>query len=146
MRLWDPRTGQCTHYFSDHFGPIFSLAFNEAGRFLASGSQDGFLHLYDMKAHLFQLPFFLILTVHTTDEDEGLVVAGRDHPPWRCIRYPFSDVPGARTPDCWACIRKARCGEPQTSAFLECMTVLQGVGYTNLIYTHVTDKYIQKGL
>lgn len=49
MRLWDPRTGQCLHHFSDHTGPIFTLSFNKSGRLLATGAQDGLLHLYDMK-------------------------------------------------------------------------------------------------
>ncbi|VDC06227.1 unnamed protein product [Peniophora sp. CBMAI 1063] len=49
MRLWDPRTGQCTHHFTHHTGPIFSLAFNKNGRLLATGAQDGFMNLYDMK-------------------------------------------------------------------------------------------------
>ncbi|KZV71433.1 WD40 repeat-like protein [Peniophora sp. CONT] len=49
MRLWDPRTGQCTHHFFDHTGPIFTLSFNKSGRLLATGAQDGLLHLYDMK-------------------------------------------------------------------------------------------------
>ncbi|TCD68083.1 hypothetical protein EIP91_011536 [Steccherinum ochraceum] len=48
-RLWDSVTGECLHMFADRRGPIFALAFSPDARFIATGSGDGWLHIYDMK-------------------------------------------------------------------------------------------------
>ncbi|KAJ6486065.1 WD40 repeat-like protein [Mycena vitilis] len=48
-RLWDTVTGDCLQVFSDHKRPVYALKFNPTGRWLATGSGDGWMHVYDMK-------------------------------------------------------------------------------------------------
>lgn len=45
-RLWDSVTGECLHVFKDHKGPLYALTFSPDGKFLATGSGDGWLHMY----------------------------------------------------------------------------------------------------
>ncbi|KAJ6541800.1 WD40 repeat-like protein [Mycena capillaripes] len=49
-RLWDSVTGECLQVFSDHKRPVYALKFNPTGRWIATGSGDGWLHIYDVKA------------------------------------------------------------------------------------------------
>ncbi|KAF7328816.1 F-box-like/WD repeat-containing protein TBL1Y [Mycena venus] len=48
-RLWDSVTGECLHVFQDHKLPVYTLKFSPTGRWIASGSSDGWLHVYDVK-------------------------------------------------------------------------------------------------
>ncbi|KAJ6520391.1 WD40 repeat-like protein [Mycena sanguinolenta] len=48
-RLWDSVTGDCLKTFSDHKRPVYALKFNPTGRWIATGSGDGWLHIYDVK-------------------------------------------------------------------------------------------------
>ncbi|KAJ7664938.1 WD40 repeat-like protein [Mycena rosella] len=48
-RLWDSVTGECLQVFSDHKRPVYALKFNPTGRYIATGSGDGWLHIYDVK-------------------------------------------------------------------------------------------------
>ncbi|KAF8204464.1 WD40-repeat-containing domain protein [Mycena galopus ATCC 62051] len=48
-RLWDSVTGECLKTFSDHKRPVYALKFNPTGRWIATGSGDGWLHIYDVK-------------------------------------------------------------------------------------------------
>ncbi|KAJ7492077.1 WD40 repeat-like protein [Mycena latifolia] len=48
-RLWDSVTGECLQVFTDHKRPVYALKFNPNGRYLATGSGDGWLHIYDVK-------------------------------------------------------------------------------------------------
>ncbi|KAH8099279.1 WD40 repeat-like protein [Cristinia sonorae] len=48
-RMWDSTTGDCLHIFSDKKGPIFALSFSPDARFIATGSGDGWLCVYDVK-------------------------------------------------------------------------------------------------
>jgi transducin (beta)-like 1 len=48
-RLWDSVTGECLKTFEDHKRPVYALKFNPTGRWLATGSGDGWLHIYDVK-------------------------------------------------------------------------------------------------
>ncbi|KAJ7070504.1 WD40 repeat-like protein [Mycena amicta] len=47
-RLWDTVTGACLHIFADHKRPVYALRFSPNGRWLATGSGDGWLHVYDV--------------------------------------------------------------------------------------------------
>ncbi|KAI0319053.1 WD40 repeat-like protein [Amylostereum chailletii] len=48
-RIWDASTGHCLMVFSDHKRPLYTLSFSKNGRWLATGSGDGWLHVYDVK-------------------------------------------------------------------------------------------------
>ncbi|KAF8910030.1 WD40 repeat-like protein [Gymnopilus junonius] len=50
-RLWDSVTGECLHVFKDHKGPLYALTFSPDGKFLATGSGDGWLHLYHTRSY-----------------------------------------------------------------------------------------------
>lgn len=52
-RLWDSVTGQCLKVFSDHRRPVYALAVSPDGSWLATGSGDGWLHVYDLGVILF---------------------------------------------------------------------------------------------
>ncbi|KAJ6558241.1 WD40 repeat-like protein [Mycena capillaripes] len=49
-RLWDSVTGECLHVFDDHKLPVYALKFHPIGRWIATGSADGWLHVYDVKS------------------------------------------------------------------------------------------------
>ncbi|KAJ3509698.1 hypothetical protein NLJ89_g5083 [Agrocybe chaxingu] len=50
-RIWDSVTGQCLHVFQDHRRPVYSLTFSPDGKYLATGSGDGWLHIYHTRMH-----------------------------------------------------------------------------------------------
>ncbi|KAF5310672.1 hypothetical protein D9619_007721 [Psilocybe cf. subviscida] len=50
VRLWDSVTGQCLHVFADHHAPLYSLTFSPDGKFIATGSGDGWLHVYHTRS------------------------------------------------------------------------------------------------
>ncbi|KJA28617.1 hypothetical protein HYPSUDRAFT_156006 [Hypholoma sublateritium FD-334 SS-4] len=49
-RLWDSVTGECLHIFKDHKGPLYSLTFSPNGKFVATGSGDGWLYIYHIRS------------------------------------------------------------------------------------------------
>ncbi|KAG6842428.1 hypothetical protein C0991_007558 [Blastosporella zonata] len=50
-RLWDSVTGKCLKVFNDHKRPVYTLAFSPNGRWLATGSGDGWLYVYNVLTH-----------------------------------------------------------------------------------------------
>ncbi|EPQ60333.1 WD40 repeat-like protein [Gloeophyllum trabeum ATCC 11539] len=48
-RLWDSVTGDCLKVFQDHKRPVYALSFSPEGKWLATGSGDGWLHIYDVQ-------------------------------------------------------------------------------------------------
>ncbi|KAA1467843.1 WD40 repeat-like protein [Dentipellis sp. KUC8613] len=48
-RLWDAETGACLKVFSNHKRPIYTITFSPDGHWLATGSGDGWMHVYDVK-------------------------------------------------------------------------------------------------
>ncbi|KAJ7292731.1 WD40 repeat-like protein [Mycena rebaudengoi] len=57
-RLWDSVTGDCLKVFTDHKRPVYALRFSPSGRWLATGSGDGWLHIYDVKAREMKWSWF----------------------------------------------------------------------------------------
>ncbi|KAF8640399.1 hypothetical protein AX17_000068 [Amanita inopinata Kibby_2008] len=51
-RIWDSVTGECLKVFADHKRPVFSLTFSPSGKWLATGSGDGWLHIYHVESRL----------------------------------------------------------------------------------------------
>ncbi|KAF5384996.1 hypothetical protein D9615_001189 [Tricholomella constricta] len=47
-RLWDSVTGECLKVFADHKRPVYTLSFSPDGQWLATGSGDGWLHVYSV--------------------------------------------------------------------------------------------------
>ncbi|KIM47604.1 hypothetical protein M413DRAFT_204575 [Hebeloma cylindrosporum] len=50
-RLWDSVTGECLNVFRDHKAPLYSLTFSPDGKFFATGSGDGWLHIYHTRSY-----------------------------------------------------------------------------------------------
>ena len=46
--MWDSVTGECLEVFSDHKRPVYALSFSPDGHWLATGSGDGWLHVYNI--------------------------------------------------------------------------------------------------
>ncbi|KAF9011057.1 WD40-repeat-containing domain protein [Cyathus striatus] len=47
-RLWDSVTGECLKIFADHKRPVYALSFSPNGRWMATGSADGWMYIYDV--------------------------------------------------------------------------------------------------
>lgn len=52
-RFWDTVTGECLHVFKDHRRSIYALVFSPDGKWLATGSGDGFLYIYHVEVSFF---------------------------------------------------------------------------------------------
>lgn len=48
-RLWVARTGRSWAVFRDNKRAVYAISFRPDGRFLATGSGDGFMHIYNVK-------------------------------------------------------------------------------------------------
>jgi len=48
-RLWDSVTGDCLRVFTDHKRAVYALSFCPDGMWLATGSGDGWVHVYDIE-------------------------------------------------------------------------------------------------
>ncbi|KAF8347055.1 WD40 repeat-like protein [Amanita rubescens] len=51
-RIWDSVTGECLKVLADHKRPLFSMTFSPNGKWLATGSGDGWLHIYSVESRL----------------------------------------------------------------------------------------------
>lgn len=47
VRLWDVERGVCTHTLTKHQEPVYSVAFSPDGKYLASGSFDKCVHIWN---------------------------------------------------------------------------------------------------
>lgn len=62
-------TGECLHVFEDHKLPVYALRFSPTGRWVATGSSDGWLHVYDVKVRLLSVllsQFFFFLSASSS--------------------------------------------------------------------------------
>ena len=48
VRLWDVEQGVCIHTLTKHQEPVYSVAFSPDGKFLASGSFDKCVHIWNV--------------------------------------------------------------------------------------------------
>ncbi|KAF8528107.1 WD40 repeat-like protein [Hysterangium stoloniferum] len=46
-RLWEASKGTCLRVFTDNTKSLFSITFSPEGRFVAAGSEDGYLYIYN---------------------------------------------------------------------------------------------------
>ncbi len=49
VRLWDVDRGTCIHTLTRHQEPVYSVAFSPDGKFLASGSFDKCVHIWNVQ-------------------------------------------------------------------------------------------------
>ena len=49
VKLWDIEAGSCLHTLAEHSDPVYSVAWSPDGNFLASGSFDRCLHIWNVK-------------------------------------------------------------------------------------------------
>ncbi|KIM88979.1 hypothetical protein PILCRDRAFT_813977 [Piloderma croceum F 1598] len=49
VRLWDSMTGECLKVLADHTRPVYALTFSPDGRWLGTGSGDGWMNIYSVK-------------------------------------------------------------------------------------------------
>lgn len=47
VRLWDVERGVCVHTLTKHQEPVYSVAFSPDGQYLASGSFDKCVHIWN---------------------------------------------------------------------------------------------------
>ena len=47
VRLWDVERGVCIHTLTKHQEPVYSVAFSPDGKYLASGSFDKCVHIWN---------------------------------------------------------------------------------------------------
>ncbi|KAJ7057089.1 WD40 repeat-like protein [Mycena amicta] len=57
-RLWDTVTGACLHVFADHKRSVYAVKFSPSGRWIATCSGDGWLHVYDFKTREMRWSWF----------------------------------------------------------------------------------------
>lgn len=48
VKIWDPQTGTCLHTLAHHKKPVYSIAFSPDGNFIASGSFDHFVNIWNV--------------------------------------------------------------------------------------------------
>ncbi|KAK7063722.1 F-box-like/WD repeat-containing protein TBL1Y [Favolaschia claudopus] len=57
-RLWDAVTGECLKTFNDHKLPVYALKFSPTGRWMTTGSGDGWVHVYDVQGREMKWSWF----------------------------------------------------------------------------------------
>lgn len=76
-RLWDASKGTCLRVFTENTKPLFSITFSPEGRFVATGSEDGYLYIYNAAVSSFTMYIFLTEIQHLIqDREQSLALAG----------------------------------------------------------------------
>lgn len=57
VRLWDVERGVCIHTLTKHQEPVYSVAFSPDGKYLASGSFDKCVHIWNTQVINPLMPF-----------------------------------------------------------------------------------------
>ncbi|KAJ6625683.1 F-box-like/WD repeat-containing protein ebi [Pseudolycoriella hygida] len=50
VRLWDAEYGTCTHTLTKHTQPVYSIEFSPDGKYLASGSLDNYVYIWNVQS------------------------------------------------------------------------------------------------
>ena len=49
MRIWHVSQAKCLYTLTKHTEPVYSVAYSPCGRFIASGSFDKFVYIWDVQ-------------------------------------------------------------------------------------------------
>ncbi|KAF8665417.1 hypothetical protein AX16_000436 [Volvariella volvacea WC 439] len=75
-RLWDAVTGSCLHVFADHKRSVYALQFSPSGRYVATGSGDGWFNVYEVstKEKIWSWSASLARSFATNSRPQGTVL------------------------------------------------------------------------
>jgi WD40 repeat protein len=103
-------TGDCMRVLSDHVRPVYALTFSPDGRWLGTGSGDGWMNIYSVKVTcIYRLTSTAETdTSSTLDNDQEMELVDRPRETW-CLRdcmaadeHRQSDCPGAGETSSWS--------------------------------------------
>lgn len=83
LKIWDVKTGKIGATFEDHRGNVIDLGFSQNGYYLATGSDDNTIKLWDLRKlksfHTFDLPSnFNLTSVNWDNSGNYLAASGSD--------------------------------------------------------------------
>ena len=63
VRLWDVEKGTCVYTLTKHSEPVYSVGFSPDGKYLASGSFDKCVHIWNVQVIIVSLHVIMVLLV-----------------------------------------------------------------------------------